>query len=41
MRGVGFVLGAADADRLPDPVRALELRGKGGAVVASAVLLPV
>lgn len=41
MRGVGFVLGAADADRLPDPVRALELRGRGGEVVASAVLLPV
>lgn len=41
MRGVAFVLGATSAERLPDPVHALELRGPGGRVVASGVLLPV
>jgi hypothetical protein len=41
VRVVVYVLDAPEADRLPDPVRALELRAADGAVVASAVLLPV
>ncbi|WP_242090957.1 hypothetical protein [Curtobacterium sp. DN_7.5] len=41
VRGVGFVLTAADADRLPDPVTTLELRDRDGRTVATAVLLPV
>ncbi|MFJ4221691.1 hypothetical protein [Curtobacterium luteum] len=41
VRGVGFVLTAADADQLPDPVTTLELRDRDGRTVATAVLLPV
>ncbi|WJX99931.1 hypothetical protein [Curtobacterium sp. 458] len=41
VRGVGFVLTAADADQLPDPVTTLELRDAEGRTVATATLLPV
>ncbi|MEK6311067.1 MULTISPECIES: hypothetical protein [Curtobacterium] len=41
VRGVGFVLTAADADQLPDPVTTLELQDAEGRTVATATLLPV
>ncbi|KTR07096.1 hypothetical protein [Curtobacterium luteum] len=41
VRGAGFVLKAADADQLPDPVTTLELRDAEGRTIATATLLPV
>lgn len=40
VRGVGFVLTAADAEQLPDPVTTLELWDAQGRTVATATLLP-